>query len=414
VPPRWPSSIRARPDKLFYKLVRAIPAIFFCLGIAGSAFANDKQAQLQELKSRIESLRQEMGQAEATRAEATDQLREAERAISAANRRLRELRRDQANVAAAVNELKRQTQHIGSQITTQQSQLGQLLYRHYVTGQSGALQQLLNGKDPNQLARDLYYLKQVSQAQAELISRLGGSLREKQILAERVEVKNIELAQIEKSSRDERATLLEQQQKRRGVLEQIAQKIKAQRREIDSLKRDETRLARLIEGLGKIISKKPQRPAVKPAEDAQASGPIAEKTLGGEVFSALKGKLRLPVRGQIVSRFGTPRQDGRSAWKGLFIRALAGSEVKTIAAGRVVFADWLRGFGNLIIVDHDDGYLSVYGNNEALFREVGEPVTSGDAIASIGNSGGNPESGLYFELRQDGQAVDPLKWIKLK
>jgi septal ring factor EnvC (AmiA/AmiB activator) len=95
----------------------------------------------------------------------------------------------------------------------------------------------------------------------------------------------------------------------------------------------------------------------------------------------------------------------------VFIRAAGGSEVKAVAAGRVVFADWLRGFGNLAIVDHDDGFLSVYGNNESLFRTVGDAVKTGEVIAAVGNSGGNPETGLYFELRHLGQPLDPMKWV---
>ena len=113
------------------------------------------------------------------------------------------------------------------------------------------------------------------------------------------------------------------------------------------------------------------------------------------------------------NRFGSARQEG-STWKGLFIRAGVGGEVKAIAAGRVVFADWMRGFGNLIIVDHGGSYLSIYGNNEALLKQSGDNVKGGDTLASVGNSGGNPESGLYFELRFKGQPLDPLKWVNLK
>ena len=115
----------------------------------------------------------------------------------------------------------------------------------------------------------------------------------------------------------------------------------------------------------------------------------------------------------LVLRFGAARQEG-SSWKGLFIRAPAGSDVKAIAGGQVVFAEWMRGFGNLLIVDHGGGYLSVYGNNDALVKQSGDAVRGGDVIAAVGNSGGNPESGLYFELRYQGQAMDPLKWVSLK
>ena len=110
-------------------------------------------------------------------------------------------------------------------------------------------------------------------------------------------------------------------------------------------------------------------------------------------------------RGSVIGRFGAPRE-GSGTWKGLFIRAGQGSEVKAIAEGRVVFAEWMRGFGNLLIIDHGDAYLSIYGNNDSLLKQVGDAVKGGDTVASVGNSGGNPETGLYFELRHQGQALD--------
>ncbi len=117
----------------------------------------------------------------------------------------------------------------------------------------------------------------------------------------------------------------------------------------------------------------------------------------------------------VLARFSMrshhPVREGGATWKGVFIRAAAGAEVKAIAAGRIVFADWLRGFGNLAIVDHDDGYLSVYGNNESLFGKAGQAVKAGETIAAVGNSGGNPETGLYFELRHLGLPIDPLRWV---
>jgi len=124
----------------------------------------------------------------------------------------------------------------------------------------------------------------------------------------------------------------------------------------------------------------------------------------------LRGQLRLPVKGTIAGRFGSPRAEGGGSWKGVFIRAAEGAEVKAVAAGAVVFSDWLRGFGNLLIIDHGNDFLSVYGNNESLLVAVGANVKGGESVATVGNSGGNPESGLYFELRHRGQPFDPLKW----
>jgi septal ring factor EnvC (AmiA/AmiB activator) len=130
-------------------------------------------------------------------------------------------------------------------------------------------------------------------------------------------------------------------------------------------------------------------------------------------FARQKGSLRLPVRGPVAGRFGSPR-DGGGTWHGLFIRAGAGNDVKAVAGGRVVFAEWMRGFGNLMIVDHGDSYLSIYGNNDSLLKQVGQAVKGGETVATVGNSGGNQESGLYFELRHKGQPIDPMKWASVK
>jgi septal ring factor EnvC (AmiA/AmiB activator) len=250
-------------------------------------------------------------------------------------------------------------------------------------------------------------------------------LDEKQRLAEAARGKRDELAAIEQRRQQQRAALLAQQQRHQGVVARLADRIKQQRREIGSLKRDEQRLGKLIEGLARIVAKPARAPKPVPAQRggraAAAEAPAAlDNRLTPEAadfsgnFARLKGRLRLPVRGAIANRFGAPRADSGATWKGLFIRSAVGGEVKAIAPGRVVFADWLRGFGNLLIVDHGDAFLSVYGNNQSLFRQVGDTVKAGETIAVVGNSGGNQESGLYFEIRQQGQAVDPLKWASLK
>ena len=139
----------------------------------------------------------------------------------------------------------------------------------------------------------------------------------------------------------------------------------------------------------------------------------AGPTPTGVRFGQLRGQLRFPVRGELVGRFGAPRADGGTTWKGVFIRAGSGADVRAVAGGEVVFSDWLRGYGNLIIVDHGSDYLSIYGNNDALLKEVGDAVTGGDAIASVGAGGVGSESGLYFEIRHQGQPLDPMQWVRL-
>ena len=180
---------------------------------------------------------------------------------------------------------------------------------------------------------------------------------------------------------------------------------------IVEVQKDEKRLARLIEGLSRIVPRQKAEPAPsRPGRSAGGSDPSGAKG----AFAALKGSLRLPAAGTVAHRFGARRADSGASWKGLFIRAAEGAEVRAVAAGLVVFSDWLRGFGNLLVLDHGDGFLSVYGNNQSLLREPGDRVREGEAVATVGNSGGNPESGLYFELRYQGQAFDPMKWVKTR
>ena len=235
--------------------------------------------------------------------------------------------------------------------------------------------------------------------------------------------------------------MLAQRGQRKAMLDSLSAQLSSQRKEIGSLQRDEKQLGQLIDRLNRILAQQQREAArreaaqraaaereaaqrqaqrgnasrpspARPAESGIDNDKSPDASASGN-FAALRGNLRLPVRGTVTNRFGSARQEG-STWKGLFIRAASGGEVKSIAAGRVVFADWMRGFGNLLIVDHGSQYLSIYGNNDALLKQVGDAVRGGDTVASVGNSGGNPESGLYFELRHRGQPIDPLKWVNFK
>jgi septal ring factor EnvC (AmiA/AmiB activator) len=388
--------------------------LLYTAASALAAPAGAKREELKGLQERIQALQKDLTKTEGSRADAAEELRETEQAISDANRRLRELNGERARAQASLDHLNLQSQKLSSRIAAQQAQLGRLLTRQYYAGETDALRHLLSGDDPNQLARDAHYLGLLSHAKAGLIRDLGGILEEKKHLASLAHDKTAELAEIEKNQQRERSGLVEQQKQRQAVLARISDRIKTQRREVEKLKRDEKRLARLIEGLGRIVAK-PKPPA---SSRAQAPALRNERTpdasLPADAFARQKGRLALPTRGELANGFGTPRQNGGTTWKGVFIRADGGAEVKAIAPGRIVFADWLRGFGNLAIVDHGDGYLSVYGNNESLYKAVGDPVKAGETIASVGNSGGNPETGLYFELRHLGQPIDPLKWVSLR
>ncbi len=237
----------------------------------------------------------------------------------------------------------------------------------------------------------------VSRAAASLIATHRAGIAELERLAGEAEAQHARLLAVERASRVDRQKIVAERRERRRVLERVAGEVRKSRKEIRVLRADEARLARLIERIGRILVESVPEPGDRHV-----------------TFSTLRGQLRLPVRGELTGRFGAPRGAAGTEAKGVFIRAPEGQAVRAIAGGKVVYADWMRGFGNLLIVDHGEAYLSVYANNESLLKQVGDAVAPGDSIATTGASGGNEESGLYFELRHLGRAFDPLRWVKLK
>lgn len=419
------TAINRRLRRLFATAAGAI--LLATLPVSASAQGPDKgevaakQADLRELRAKIDELRKEISSAEGSRAEITDQLKDSERAISQLQRELRELGDEKAQQQAALRELRQQSQTLEAQLATQQTQLERLLYSQYLRGSPGSLQLLLNGDDPSQLARDLHYLGAIARARSDMLAEIDATLRKKQALADSTRERASALAAVEAKQKERHDKLLAQREQKKTTLSKISQQIAAQKKEVGSLRRDERRMTQLIDRLSTLIAKRAKAARESSRRSQEKPAPRGAPALDNDKlpqalsgnFARLRGKLRLPVQGSVANRFGANRQEG-STWKGLFIRSGAGSEVKAIAAGHVVFAEWMRGFGNLLIVDHGDAYLSIYGNNEALLKNVGDAVNGGDTVATVGNSGGNPETGLYFEIRHQGQPVDPLKWASLK
>jgi septal ring factor EnvC (AmiA/AmiB activator) len=195
------------------------------------------------------------------------------------------------------------------------------------------------------------------------------------------------------------------------------------------LEQDEKRMTKLMQDLAIARKKAEAAAAARAAKAAREAANISKHTKNSATNSLppstpikqpytpnvglgkLKGSLIMPTHGELIHRFGTQREQGGSLWKGLFIKAASGQPVYAVAAGQVVFADWMRGFGNLIIIDHGGGYMSLYSNNETLYKQSGATIKAGETIASVGNTGGSNETGLYFELRYQSQAFDPSPWI---
>jgi len=395
--------------------LRILAAALLALVILGAQAAprNAPKQQLDELRERLEALEKELAGAEESRVEAADQLRDSERAISQANRKLRELGTQRAETKATLADLAEQARRTEAGIALQQEAIGRALHHRYLHGQMEPLRLLLAHEDPNRIARDLHYLTYVSRARARVINELKESLATLAQITETTRTKSQELAAIERSQNIERRTLEREKASRQQVLASVSEQIARQRQEVATLKRDEERLTRLVERLARELARAKQS---KQTRQSRAKAPtlanrsVPEPSDGEGAFRRLKGRLRLPVAGELSSRFGSPPGEHGFSSKGIFIRTRAGQEVRAVAAGRVVFADWLRGFGNLLIVDHGDGYMSLYGNNETLFRRTGDEVRGGDAVAAAGATGGNEETGLYFELRFQGKPFDPLSW----
>jgi septal ring factor EnvC (AmiA/AmiB activator) len=381
----------------------ACAALLFAAAAAAAPAPNE---ELKALRARLEQLKQEIARSEGSRSAAVDALKSSEVAISEASRRLQALAAErkevEARLAALATEMEQAEQRLGSQLAL----AARLAYQHYTrSGTTGPIEILLRSEDLNALARDRVYLEYVARARKAALDEVLSDVDTLRSLQQAAVQRQHEIAVIEEQATIERSRLEAERANRNRVLAKLSSEIERQRREAGALERDERRLARIVEELARALAaRKPSRPAL---------GTVPEPRTGA-AFERLKGRLHPPVRGEIAERFGTPRADSGLSWRGLFIRAPSGREVKAVAAGRVVFADWLRGFGNLLILDHGDGFMSLYGNNESLMIQLGDAVRGGDTVATVGSSGGNEATGLYFELRYQGRPFDPSAWLNLR
>ncbi len=383
--------------------------------------AEQSKQELSQLKKQLEALKKELGHAQEEHKDAADALKESEVAISGANKKLHEISKQQIDNKKALAKLEAESKSTNIALNQQQKLLSGQLYQQYIHGQQSYVQMILQSQRPSEVARDLHYYSYVAKARADLISNMQDNLNKITKLNELTASKLQEITDLKQKQIDEKRILELQKKEKSKVVKSLSQQIAEQRGQIKKLSRDEKRLSQLVSRLAKIIPKK--KKVVKQPSQSTKTTPQPDTSISNEKlpsdnftganFSALKGKLRLPVRGEISNRFGSVRQDSGISWKGLFIKASEGAEVKAVASGRVVFADWLRGFGNLIILDHGDGYMSLYGNNQSVLRQEGEMVKGGDTIASVGNTGGNESNGLYYELRKQSRPFDPMAWSSL-
>lgn len=366
-----------------------------------------------------------MASTEASREDAAEALRATETAISDTSRRLRELANERRQLQAQIAALADKSRQMAARRSEEEKQLSQVLRSQWLLLRSSPWREIVAARSPQQRERDLVYLDYLARDRVHSVETLRSSSDEIAELEALTRSKETQLANLADDEATNHTTLLRQKADHAKALDRVARQVATQRRSLAGLQRDEQRLSGLIEQLERVLAER-ARKAAKTRTDPPSAGPKVARAAPAPSptapedaeFAQLRGKLVLPVRGEVTARFGSPRRTEAGVdaptWKGVFIRSAAGADVKVVAAGRVIFADWLRGFGNLMVVDHGEGFLSVYGNNEALLANVGDSVAAGNPIATVGSSGGNAEPGLYFELRFQGRPVDPLRWAQAR
>ena len=423
---------------------------------AGNDKADATKGDLEQVKEKIQQLANALKASQLAKQDANEALKASETAISASRKKLREIQDAQQENRGKLQDLQKQMSLLQRQVNQQQQSLSQQLNQQYRHGNTSPLQMLLQQQDPANTTRNLKYLGYLTAAHQQQIQ----SLQDNRDAIERVRTATTE--QLHETDRlanqysDTTHKLENEKSKRAEVLTQLSKQIETQEQQLVRLKKDEEALSKLFQRLlaeakkreqealakakrekeakakraaelarkkkakGRTVERTPQTQTDETDTESQSNTVVArnetlpEYNALKENFAQLRGKLRLPVRGEVINRFGSARADTGVNWKGLFIRAKEGSEVKSVAGGQVVFADWMRGFGNLIVVDHGNGYMSLYGNNEALYKSSGQAVKTGDTIAAVGNSGGNAENGVYYELRRNSIPFDPLQWSAVK
>ena len=379
----------------------------FCLAFIPLAHAANQQQELENLRNRIIKMQQEMERTNASKSKAVDALRESEQAISNSNRKIAEITTQRKSVDQKLSGLQARQQKLSGLIQAQHLLLGKQLYLQYIGGNEDYLRQFFDNQEPNQIARDLHYYQYIARDRAAWLSALRDNLGVLKTTSSAAHEQSVALSLLGTEEIAQRNILNQGKQARQKTLKKFSQQLRQQKREVNRLQRDENHLAQLVDKLAKMLA--------QPKSNSMfGNDNLPDNRFDGSPFAQLKGKLAWPTKGSITNRFGTLRPDSTVLWKGLFLKTPHGQSVKTVAAGRVVFSDWLRGFGNLLIVDHGMGYMSLYGNNETLYKQVGDLLVVGDTIATVGNSGGNEESGLYFELRHESKPFDPVTWLAKK
>ena len=375
--------------------------IFFAglLGAAAAAVAQDqdneltkvKERELEDVREQISALKKSMDESAAVRDRLTEELQAMEVAISEQRIRLAEIEREQRYTTEKKQQLDASLAEREAHLDEESTALAAQVRAAYMSGSQEKIRLLLSQRDPATLGRLMAYYRYLNEYRADNIEAVIAEIRELDAIRGQIAAEEARLKALGQTRYAELTRLNKSQEGRAALLAELRQKIETEGQEVERLAAQEKDLTRLIAELTTILS----------------DYPISSE----QPFSEHKGKLTWPVAGPLIHDFGQPRIGGTMKWNGVVLAAPRGREVRAVYHGRVAFADWLAGMGLLVIVDHGEGYMTLYGYNETILKNAGDWVAPGDVIATVGDSGGQSEAGLYFELRSGTQPINPQRWI---
>lgn len=364
------------------------------IGDLGAGERAEKEAELEQLRQRITALQRELEQERGRYDVLRKDLRRSERQIGTLSRKLRQLDADLQERGQRMGVLRKRAADLQQQVASQRHYLAAQIRTSYAMGRQEYMKILLNQENPATVGRVITYYDYLNKARAERIETLGNTLLELEQVRSEMEVETQRLRALRERQAQEKLELETSRAERARVLRQLKAQLEDKDLHLVGMQRDEQELKRLISALSEALDDIPAEPGNR------------------KPFATLKGKLKWPTSGPLLASFGSPRSLGKLSWQGVSIGAKTGQEVRAVSHGRVAFADWLRGYGLLMIIDHGEGYMSLYGHNQSLYKETGDWVETGEVIATVGDSGGQEKSALYFEIRKDGHPADPVRWCK--
>ena len=373
---------------LFLLLLAAVPV---AAQDGAGELAKVKERELEQVRERISDLKESMDRAASQRDRLTGELQDIEVAISEQRIAIKDIEREQRFTEKKKQALDTDLADREAHLDEESGELASQVRAAYMSGSQEKIKLLLNQRDPATLGRLMAYYRYLNDYRADNITAVMEEIRKLDELRSQIAAEEARLARLAKNRYAVLTDLNKSQEQRQSLLAGLRNKIANEGQEVDKLAAEEQDLTRLIAELTSILS----------------DYPISSE----QPFSQHKGTLTWPVAGTLVHDFGQPRVGNRIKWNGVVLAAPRGREVRAIYHGRIAFADWLAGMGLLVIVDHGEGYMTLYGYNETILKNAGDWVAPGDVIATVGESGGQSEPSVYFELRKGTRPIDPRRWI---